>query len=110
MYKTIMIGEKEVGVLANAASPILYKQIFKEDFLLELQKKNVDVDAIVKISFVMAMQAEKKIEELTKLTVEDFLHWLEQFEPLDIYLHADELMEAYNKNTKSTSVPKKEGD
>lgn len=110
MYKTITISDKEVGMLANAASPFLYKQIFKEDFLLEIQKKNPDVNAIVKIGFIMAMQADKKIGELMKLTEEDFLKWLEQFEPLDLYTHAGEMMEAYLANTKSTAVPKKEGD
>lgn len=110
MYKTITIGEKEVGMLANAASPFLYKQIFKEDFLLEIQKKNPDVGAIVKIGFVMAMQAEKKTTELMKLTEEDFLRWLEQFEAMDLYAHAGEMMDAYIANTKTTAVPKKEGD
>lgn len=107
MYKTITIGEKEVGMLANAASPFLYKQIFKEDFLLEIQKKNPDVGAIVKIGFVMAMQAEKKTAELMKLTEEDFLRWLEQFEAMDLYAHAGEMMDAYIANTKTTAVPKK---
>ena len=38
MRGTVKIGGKEVGMLANAASPHYYKQIFKEDFLQRSQE------------------------------------------------------------------------
>lgn len=44
MYGKIMIGTKETAMLANAASPYLFKQVFHEDFLL-VSRRMVDEQA-----------------------------------------------------------------
>ena len=41
MKKIVKIGNKEVEVVANAASPYLYKGLFREDFLLKIQDKEL---------------------------------------------------------------------
>lgn len=43
MYKVVQIGEKKVPMLANAATPIRFKQLFKKD-LLRILIHNTDVD------------------------------------------------------------------
>lgn len=43
MYGTVTIGKKRVAMLANAATPIRYKQLFKKD-LLRILIKNSEMD------------------------------------------------------------------
>ena len=110
MYGKVKIGEKEVGMLANAASPYIYKQVFGEDFLVEVQKPTPASDLFQKMAFVMAKQAETdKIAELMKVKLDGFYEWLGQFEPMDIMIATKEISELYFSQTKSMSVPKSEG-
>lgn len=114
MYTTITIGEKEQGMLANAASPILYKILFKEDLLQKIQKLDAaapDMELIQRMAFLFSMQAEKKkTEELRRLSEDDFISWLEQFEPLELIEHGNDIISLYVSNTKSTSIPKEKGE
>ena len=36
MLRTVQIGEKEVNLLANAATPIRYKMVFGDDIMVSL--------------------------------------------------------------------------
>ena len=40
MRGVVKIGSVDVEMLANAASPILYRQVFKKDFLKNMQEIN----------------------------------------------------------------------
>ena len=111
MKGTVTIGSKEVGMVANAASPYIYKQVFHEDFLVKLQQKTPDVDTFQKMGFVMAKQDEtSNMADLVKLTEEDFWNWLLEFEAMDVIYATDAIANIYLAQTKSTSVPKKEGE
>ena len=109
MKKVITIGEKDVELVANAASPYVYKQIFREDFLRKMQEKEPDLETIQRICFVMVKQAELSTSDLLKLAIEDYLAWLEDFEPMDILNAGEDITTAYFGQTKGTSVPKKQG-
>ena len=109
MFKEIEFSNGTVGMLANAASPFLYKQIFHEDFLMLITKENVDYSVIVKMGFIMAKQSELKMEEMRKLTEDDFMAWLEGFDAMEIYTKANEIMSVYMANAKTASVPKEPG-
>lgn len=110
-YGTIKIGEMSIEMAANAASPYIFRQLFKEDFLKKLQEKEPDPDIFQKMGYVMAKQAEtSKMSNLMKLTVDGFYDWLTQFEPLDILEATGEISTLYLSQTEGLSVPKEKGD
>lgn len=111
MRKTVKLGSMDTELVANAASPYLYKLIFHEDFLKKLQEQEPDLDIIQKMTFVMVKQAElTSMTALCELSKDDYFEWLVQFEPMDIFTASDEVMSLYMGQTKGTSVPKTEGD
>lgn len=110
MYGLINIGGKEIAMEANAFSPYVYRQLFREDFLVEAQKEPPAPDLFQKMGFVMAKQAEHLgTPELMKLSVEQFYEWLMQFDALDIILATDAISELYLAQNKQLSVPKNKG-
>lgn len=100
MNREITISGKSVKMASNALTPILYRQIFKKDFLKEItglvslkDKKAEDYseedvnevssrsEAFARLGFVMAKQAElEKASDLVKLTETDYFEWLSGFE------------------------------
>lgn len=111
MRGTVKIGGKEVGMLANAASPHYYKQIFKEDFLQKSQETPPDIGIFEKMGFVMAKQAEGLTHhEMMEITIDDFFEWLIGFEAMDVLDSIGEISDLYMKQTVATSVPKQKGD
>lgn len=109
MKGTVNINGKEVELVANAASPYLYRQIFQEDFLRKIQEKEPDTDIMQRMGYVMAMQATKSTAEVLKLTQKDFIEWLCDFDPLDILTATEDITALYFKQTAKTSSPKKAG-
>lgn len=111
MRKTVKIGSENTELVANAASPYLYKMIFKEDFLKQLTEAEPDLDAIQKMTFVMAKQGElTSMTALAGLSPNDYIEWLLQYEPMDILTASEEIMKLYLGQAKGTSVPKPKGD
>lgn len=113
MYETIRIGDKDVGMLANAASSYIYKQVFHEDLLKKFQEMEKEPDTQIgeKMGFIFSKQAEvQNPSELMKLTIDDFLEWLTQFDPLDIFLESDKIAELYQRQKEGSSVPKEQGE
>lgn len=109
MYKDVTIGSKTVGMAANALSPYLYKIIFHEDFLKQVQKDDPDPDLFVKMGFVFAKQAEvNDLAKLTKFSETDFFKWLQDFEPLDVMIASGDISSLYYTQAESSSVPKSE--
>lgn len=113
MFRKIKCGDKEVGMLANAASPYIFKNVFHEDLLQKFTtaKENIDENIAEKMAFIFAKQAETEdISELMKLTINDFLSWLSGFDALDIFLQSEEIIDLYQSQKKSSSVPKEQGE
>ena len=114
MQRTVQIGSVEVGMLCSAASPIIYRGIFHKDFMrkvYEIDKSKDEADSIdlySEMGFVMAMQAAKTLDELSKLTEEDYIKWLDQFTPFEMVMACTEIAKLYNEQEKNLSVPKKE--
>lgn len=108
MKTAIKIGSKEVEMVANAASPFVYRQIFKKDFFSETQKPEVDVNVFVEMGFVMSLQASKHAGELMKTSLDEFYVWLEQFDQMDMINAMPAIGEFYTSQEKTTSVPKNE--
>ena len=114
MYKEVKVGDITVPMLANGATPIRYKLLFHKDILVEFKSIEGDESKIVTIgelAYVMAMQAKAHNGEydIAKLNEEDYLTWLEQFNPLDIEMASDKIIDVYVGNTATSSEPKKKG-
>lgn len=110
MRGVVTIGSKEVGMVANAASPYIYKQVFHEDFLAKLQADNPDTDLFQKMGYIMAKQDElDKMSDLMKLTADGFYEWLMQFDAMDIIFASDAISDIYMAQTKASAVPKNQG-
>ena len=114
--KTIVIGGREIPMLRNALSPVIYRRIFHKDSLSQTAKldksKDPGGDAVSlyeEIAFVMAMQAAKELEELKRVTEDDFFEWLSQFDdPYAIPRALEEIVNYYNEQELTTSIAKKE--
>lgn len=111
MYGKVHIGEKEIEMVANAASPYIYRQVFHEDFLKKIQEKDVDPDLFVKMGYIMSKQAEAgaKMSDLMKLTIDGFYSWLFEFEAMDVLTASAEISNIYLGQTGELSTPKTEG-
>lgn len=123
MTGTIKIGAVEVEMLANAASPIFYKRLFREDFLLKLQelqgsiiqdgdqtKISGDVDIFSQMGFIMHSQVTMTDAQLLNLRYEDFVKWLAQFSPLDVINASGEIANLYMSQDKTVVEAKKKGE
>lgn len=128
MYREIMISrvdgsEEPTPLLANAATPRRYKQIFGADLLTlfanaahvdETGEKHYQIDFIAELAFVMAMQAraldDKKPLKIEKLNENALIDWLEQFDGMAIENAASDIMDVYLGNIHSDSESKKNND
>lgn len=112
MKSIIKISNKDVECVCNAATPILYTEIFKEDFLTNMMsfaryqgKKPEDFTPddlafvsrrsvmFTKVAFIFAKQAEfgDDVEKLESLTRSDFLKWLSTFDESNAFTSGEVL-------------------
>lgn len=109
MYREIKVGEKSIPMKATGATPIRYRMLFKEDVLNEFThvdgNYSVAIDTISKLAFIMTMAATG--EDMSKLSMEGYISWLDQFEPFDLTNAADSIVDLYIGNTVGTSEVKK---
>jgi Uri superfamily endonuclease len=107
MRGTIEFGGKPVELVANGATPVLYKRVFRSDFLNSANKAD-DMDIYVELAFIMAKQAEKPMAELiNSLKYEDYLEWVEGFGAMDIVEKVTDIFALYQGQAVQTSVSKK---
>ena len=111
MTRSITIGEHEVLMTANGATPYRFKNLFKEDiFAIMLgqadEKDGGEImDMSGKLAYIMAMQAEGA--DMNKLTEESFYSWLEQFDAMDVAQAGEEIYMLYVDQTQQLSTAKK---
>ena len=106
MFGKVNIGEQEVEMLATASTAYRYQMIFHEDFLKRATEKTEftdNIDMYQKVGFVMAMQAEKK--DMTKINVDMFYAWLDEFSPTDMFDAVESIAELYNKTEAGSVSP-----
>lgn len=114
MRGKVKIGDKEVEMLANAASPILYKRVFRRDWFKTLSESQEDASGIESITyfeemgFIMAMQATLPTDKLISLSYEDYLNWAGRFESEDLMMVVGDIATIYKGQEETSSVPKKE--
>ena len=110
MYKTIMIGSKEVNMQSNAATPFRFKNIFGLDLLkifTNASEENIStqLEAGQMLAFVMAKQAEGV--DMNKLNVDHFYTWLEDYSSNDMYDALEAIIEVWQSSGKTSSTAKK---
>ena len=110
MTGTVTIGTTNVGMTANAASPFIFRQVHKKDFLKVLDVNDVDAQLFVEMGYVMAMQYECGTTGALNKTQADFLEWLSQFGPMDVLNATGAIMALYVEQQDSTANPKKDSD
>ena len=108
MFGKVKIGTSEIEMLANAATPYRFKQVFRMDYLKAINAEDSDgfdkVDLFVKMGFIMASQAAGA--DMAKLTEESFYEWLSAFEPMDVNMSVDKIATLFNGNAEQTATPK----
>ena len=113
MYREITIGKESIPMKATGATPIRYRMVFKGDLLNEFSKVNdnyqVAIDTISQLAFIMAMTAKSKDgkQDLSKLNLNLYMEWLEQFDPMDLPMASEQIVNLYLGNTVTSSEPKK---
>jgi len=109
--KIIPIGDGsgrdiDVTFKASAATLRIYRSAFGRDMLSELQKMDealsesadsINSDFIENLAWIMAGMPDNSVEK-----------WLERFGPLEIILHAEDILSAWYDNLKTTAEPKNE--
>ena len=107
MFKTMEIGGKELELVANAATPFRFKQVFHKDLFSilgnEERAAEEGVETITQLAYIMTKQAEKA--DMNKLSEDGFIQWLEDFPPMAFVDSAEEILNAYMDQTEGTATP-----
>lgn len=107
MFKTLKIDDKDIAFAANAATPFRYKQVFKKDLLQifgnETKANEEGAEAVTELAYIMAMQAEKA--DMSALTYEGFLTWLEGFSAMAFINAAEAIINLYMDSATGTATP-----
>lgn len=96
MKISIEVGEKHIDLVCNAFTPILFKQIFRRDFMVEFSNTSEKASNIVNKARELA-KLQKDLEE-EKVTKEEYLA---KFQKLEI---STEGMEAINSKVELISM------
>ncbi len=108
MTGTIQIGDKSITFCGNAATPIRYKQVFRQDLLMSfkgMSPDGLDTDLILQLAFIMAEQAEGT--DFNSVTFDAYVDWLEQFEENDILQAMPDIVNLWMNNSKASVKAKK---
>ena len=115
MYNVVKIGEKGVPMLSMASVDVYYRQIFKEDPIKFLARKDRDeADAINffnRMAYVMAEFAEKRDgREMAKLNEVTYTEWLCGFERNDLINALPAVQLTYEGQSLTDTTAKKNKD
>lgn len=81
MFKVIKVGEKEVPMLANAATPIRYRQVFGKNLLQYFMGKASEEELAAvtgELAYILARAGEGA--DMNRLNIDDYIVWLEGFD------------------------------
>lgn len=113
MVDNIKIGEKEIEMRADGATPFLYKQAFGKDIIKIFMDANENEnyaeanDLSAELGFVMAQQAKSPDPLNVNLSKGEFMRWLSQFEPLDLTADGMAIIDLFVGTLKTDSIAKK---
>lgn len=106
----ITLGNEKRGLTANGLSPVIFRKVFKKDFLTGRVENQHDSGALVDLysmmAFIMAKQYELPQAELFKLTEEDYFAFLSCLGAADIENSVEQIHAIYEGNEAALSDPK----
>lgn len=109
MYKEIQIGEKTIGLKATASTTYRFKQVFKRDILKVMMDtsgaQQAEEDDVMRLAYIMAMSA--RGEDMSKLNEDSYIGWLDKFDPMDLFIAQEDIMEVFQGNRKTEETQKK---
>lgn len=109
MYKEIQIGEKTIGLKATASTTYRFKQVFKRDILKVMMDtsgaQQAEEDDVMRLAYIMAMSA--RGEDMSKLNEDSYIGWLDQFDPMDLFIAQEDILEVFQGNRKTEETQKK---
>lgn len=109
MDRTINVGGCEMRLRANAATPIYYRNIFRDDLLNHLgeeESNGARTEAVMRLAFVEHMQATNEPKDLRKIGEEQFVAWLERFEWKDVLTAGQEAVMLWSGQSETLSESK----
>lgn len=107
MYKTFILGDKEVAACANAALPYRYKQVFRKELFNFLGKelKTEDFTTFAgEVLFIMHSAAKKA--DMNSLSFEDYIEFMEGLGLGDLLDQAQDIVAFMYETTKRSVDPK----
>lgn len=116
--KKIIIGGREVEMLAMSSCNFYYKRLFDEDaFVMQARTVSTEGGEGMGVTFAMQMGfIMKKFADahgdrniMNALTLDEYLDWIDQFGTFDFVEPSGEIITLYASQNKTTSVEKKEG-
>lgn len=103
MKKELTIGQNTITIEANAFTPFVYKEGLGRDMIqdyISLEKSgNPDFLIMANLLWAMAKTFDENIEPIKK--------WIGQFEILDIYAVANDILSLWAANEVQNSKPAK---
>ena len=70
MKTTLAVGEKHIDLVCNAFTPILFKQIFRRDFMVEFSKTSDKAsDLVNKAKELQALQNDLEAEIISFMEI-----------------------------------------
>ena len=110
MYKEIKVGDKQVPMLANAATPIRFRQVFGKNLLKYFMgnESQEEMAAMAgELAYILARAGEGA--DMGKLSIDDYIAWLEQFDAM-AFVNVEtvtEIINLYQGNMDGDSSAKK---
>jgi len=117
--KTIEIGGKSVPMVAFASANHYYRRVFDEDpFVFQTKAANTEngeglsVTFSMQMGYIMARMAEANGDrgKLSRLSLDDYLDWVDQFESYDLAEATGEIFALYTSQSEHKSQEKKRAD
>lgn len=115
MYNVVKIGSTEVPMQCMASTDVYYRTIFHEDPIKLMTRPDLDgsvkYDFMMKMGFIMAKFAElHNSADMNRLTEDDYLDWLSQFEREDYQDALGDISETYSGQMIGEAEAKKKED
>lgn len=108
MFTKIQIDGRDMELSANAATPFRFRQVFHKDLLAvfanEEKAEAEGLEVVAELAYIMNKQAEKA--DMTKLSFDDFIEWLEGFGPMAFVEASEDIVGVYTESSTSMSTPK----
>ena len=113
MIDIIKIGEHEIEMRADGATPFLFKQAFNKDLIKifseasETGDVSAASDLAGELGFIMAQQAKSPDPLQVNISRAEFMKWVMQFEPLDLAFNSMGIINLYLGTYQMDSTAKK---